>query len=318
MGHIVSLIIISIVAAISAGILADRKGRNIAGWAIVCALFPICILLLACLGSLKNEPPEAADETTCPFCAETIKKAAKVCKHCGRDLPEPETEPAQSTHEVCHPTVTLPDEPEPSPPAVPASPQENVAEKTTSQMRTFGVCLLVIALVIGGCVYLHFKKQRDKADYAVRLLDSVILSLMDHPYTYKRSGYEITETPGIRQVAVSVDFSARNTRGEQQEFTAAMTLVPEHIYAEALLKSPYADSNDSTSYVAIMTREHEKSKYESGWYKKPDDFYRRCYIGNVSIGRTSLSWDKLIKLNERLVTLRLNKEKGYPHHVPKF
>lgn len=31
----------------------------------------------------------AADEKTCPFCAETIKAAAKVCKHCGRDLPEP-------------------------------------------------------------------------------------------------------------------------------------------------------------------------------------------------------------------------------------
>lgn len=27
-----------------------------------------------------------ADEKACPFCAETIKAAAKVCKHCGRDL----------------------------------------------------------------------------------------------------------------------------------------------------------------------------------------------------------------------------------------
>lgn len=27
------------------------------------------------------------DEKTCPFCAETIKAAAVVCKHCGRDLP---------------------------------------------------------------------------------------------------------------------------------------------------------------------------------------------------------------------------------------
>jgi len=26
-------------------------------------------------------------ERTCPFCAETIKAAAIVCKHCGRDVP---------------------------------------------------------------------------------------------------------------------------------------------------------------------------------------------------------------------------------------
>lgn len=30
----------------------------------------------------------AADEKTCPMCAETIKKAAKICKHCGHQFPE--------------------------------------------------------------------------------------------------------------------------------------------------------------------------------------------------------------------------------------
>lgn len=33
-------------------------------------------------------PPPAADERTCPFCAEQIKRAALVCKHCGRDVPQ--------------------------------------------------------------------------------------------------------------------------------------------------------------------------------------------------------------------------------------
>lgn len=28
----------------------------------------------------------SAEEKTCPYCAETIKAAAVVCKHCGRDL----------------------------------------------------------------------------------------------------------------------------------------------------------------------------------------------------------------------------------------
>ena len=28
-----------------------------------------------------------SDEVACPFCAETIKRAAKKCKHCGSDIP---------------------------------------------------------------------------------------------------------------------------------------------------------------------------------------------------------------------------------------
>jgi hypothetical protein len=31
-------------------------------------------------------PPSPSDIRRCPFCAEDIKKAAIVCKHCGRDV----------------------------------------------------------------------------------------------------------------------------------------------------------------------------------------------------------------------------------------
>jgi hypothetical protein len=33
----------------------------------------------------------SSDEKACPYCAETIKAAAVVCKHCGRDQPPPTT-----------------------------------------------------------------------------------------------------------------------------------------------------------------------------------------------------------------------------------
>ncbi len=51
------------------------------GWTVIGWLGT---LIWAC----TDEPEQAAGRVPCPFCAEAILPAAKVCPHCRRDLPE--------------------------------------------------------------------------------------------------------------------------------------------------------------------------------------------------------------------------------------
>ena len=80
------------VLAFIVGVWADKKGRFGIGWfflgLLLSPLFSFLLLLVLGDNSETIEITAIEDESKlCPFCAETIKQAAIICKHCGKDLP---------------------------------------------------------------------------------------------------------------------------------------------------------------------------------------------------------------------------------------
>lgn len=85
------------------GLMADRQNHLIFSGLTI--LFGV---ILFGFGSSSTQPSVNSNNSegrvSCPFCAEDIKLEAKVCKHCGKDIPEHTVNAANSNLELS-PTI---------------------------------------------------------------------------------------------------------------------------------------------------------------------------------------------------------------------
>jgi hypothetical protein len=87
----VAIVLGWLVFAIVAGVIAAGRGRSGVGYFLLSiVLSPLVGILLAValpdLKQAKAREADLADSRECPHCAELIKRAATVCRYCGRDL----------------------------------------------------------------------------------------------------------------------------------------------------------------------------------------------------------------------------------------
>jgi hypothetical protein len=80
-----------VIAGVVVALIASSKGRNGCGWFIYgFLLWPIALVHV--LVARPNERQVEAralssgEMKKCPYCAELIKRDARVCRYCGRDV----------------------------------------------------------------------------------------------------------------------------------------------------------------------------------------------------------------------------------------
>ncbi|SNB46582.1 hypothetical protein [Geobacter sp. DSM 9736] len=78
------LLLVMSVPGAAGGWLAYNRGRNFIGWCILCALFPVFLLVIYYNKPLREVPGKFK---RCRSCSEWLKWRDPVCKYCNASQP---------------------------------------------------------------------------------------------------------------------------------------------------------------------------------------------------------------------------------------
>lgn len=78
------LFLVIVAGGIAGGFLAADRGRRVAGWCLLCSLFPPLLILLYFARPLREVE---GIFRKCPKCGKLIKWHSTVCKFCKSEVP---------------------------------------------------------------------------------------------------------------------------------------------------------------------------------------------------------------------------------------